>query len=260
MAKRSKSAPLSQPAPQVQDFRSLLAQALDQKDSLGRKWGGARWGCYAFYDYDREPIYVGQTNERLSTRVRRHLTNQRSDAVAMRILDVLEVAEMELWPLWEYEGLSQKTSAKSELEAAKARLNSVEYSAYLRAINRSRFHAILNEQIPPVSPVIELPPSQRFALISEETRKERGHLDIRLARRTETLARLSAVAHERGEVSIGLRRVMVVQAVRVAHLAAARLAAVEGRGAPPASLIDISALVGTVLQEHQEEFPDEEAD
>ncbi len=30
--------------------------------------GNYRWGVYAFFDYDGEPIYVGQTNERLRTR------------------------------------------------------------------------------------------------------------------------------------------------------------------------------------------------
>ncbi|MFE9301643.1 GIY-YIG nuclease family protein [Streptomyces sp. NPDC006856] len=95
-------------APLVRDFRSLLDQALEVTDAAGRKWSDAKWGCYAFYDYDGEPIYVGQTNEQLRTRVRRHLTNQRTDAVAMRILDVFEVAEMELWPLWELEGMGAK--------------------------------------------------------------------------------------------------------------------------------------------------------
>ncbi|MDE3051298.1 MAG: GIY-YIG nuclease family protein, partial [Nitrospirota bacterium] len=53
---------------------------------------------YAFYDYDGEPIYVGQTEEKLSGRVSRHLTNQRTDAVAMNVLDPFEVAYIEVWP------------------------------------------------------------------------------------------------------------------------------------------------------------------
>ncbi|MFI9053396.1 GIY-YIG nuclease family protein [Streptomyces anulatus] len=231
-------------APQVQNFRSLLVRALKEKDSEGRAWAAAQWGCYAFYDYDGEPIYVGQTNEQLRTRVRRHLTNQRSDAVAMRILDVFEVAEMELWPLWELEGLSKKD------ESARRRLDALEYSAYLQSIEQSKFNAILNEKIPPRSERTELPPSRRFQLISDETREERGHPDIRIARRAETLSRLSAVAHERGEVSPGLRRVIVIQAARLAHLAASRFAFAEGRDAPPTDAINIEGLVGTLLQEH----------
>ncbi|MER8263320.1 GIY-YIG nuclease family protein [Streptomyces griseus] len=243
-------------APLVRDFRSLLDQALEATDAAGRKWSDAKWGCYAFYDYDGEPIYVGQTNEQLRTRVRRHLTNQRTDAVAMRILDVFEVAEMELWPLWELEGMGAKCGE------ARSRLNAVEYSAYVQAIRGSRFHAILNEKIPPRSPLVQLPPSLRFQLVSAETRRERGHDDIRIARRAETLSRLTAVAHERGVVSPGLRRAVVIQAVRLAHLAAGRLALAEGRPVPSPDTIDIEGLVGTLFQEHsgQPELDGEDAD
>src|SRR3712207_3199379 len=126
------------PTKSVRDFRTLLEEALSEVDDEGRKWADAQWGCYAFYDYDGEPIYVGQTNEQLRTRVRRHLTNQRTDAVAMRILDVFEVAELQLWPLWELQGTSKKNPE------AKATLDAVEYTAYLEAIQTSRFKAILN--------------------------------------------------------------------------------------------------------------------
>lgn len=232
------------PAGGVQEFRTLLTEALDAPDDEGRIWSNARWGIYAFYDYDGEPIYVGQTNERLRTRVRRHLTNQRTDAVAMRILDIFEVAEMELWPLWELE-----TAPKND-QQAKSTLNSAEYSAYLQAIDRSRFGAILNEKIPPLSTKMALPASRRFPLISASTRSERGHPDVRIARRAETISRLAAVAHERGEVSDGLRRVLVIQAVRLAYISAVRLARVEGRPEPDPSAVSVEGLVGSLLFEH----------
>ncbi|BCJ60345.1 GIY-YIG nuclease family protein [Micromonospora endophytica] len=236
------------PATPVRDFRHLLDKALSEQDNLGRKWADAKWGCYAFFDYDGEPIYVGQTNEKLRTRIRRHLTNQRTDAVAMRILDVFEVAEMELWPLWEFEGVTKRKD-KEGFKLARARLDAVEYTAYLNAIEESKYRAILNEKIPPVRPTVELPPSRRFSLISEETRAERGHPDVRIARRAETISRLAAVAHERGEVSGGLRRVLVVQAVRLAYISAVRLAYAEGRPEPSPAAIDIAGLVGSVLYE-----------
>lgn len=236
------------PAPIVRDFRASLDNALNEVDEEGRKWGDAKWGVYAFYDYDGEPIYVGQTNEQLRVRVRRHLTNQRTDAVAMRILDVFEVAGIELWPLWDLEGVSPKGKSQETLEA-KRRLNALEYSAYLHTIERSRFKAILNEKIPPLSDPIELPPSIKTELVTEELRRERGHPDTRIARRSETLARVSAVAHERGEVSDGLRRVILIQAIRLTYLAATRLAHVEGRPEPDPSLINAQALIGQVLVE-----------
>ena len=58
-----------------------------------------KWGVYAFFDYDSEPIYVGQTNEQLRTRIRRHLINQRTDVVAMSVLDPFEVFDIEVWPM-----------------------------------------------------------------------------------------------------------------------------------------------------------------
>ncbi len=146
------------PSPQVQEFRGLLDVALDELDESGLILGNAKFGVYAFYNYDGEPIYVGQTNEQLRIRVRRHLTNQRTDAVAMRVLDVFEVAELEAWPLWQLENLTPAD--------ARAALDAVEYSVYVKAIEASRYHAFLNEKIPPVSPQLKLklPTSYRFDL------------------------------------------------------------------------------------------------
>lgn len=229
------------PSPQVREFRNALGVALDELDDEGRPIGDARYGVYAFYDFDVEPIYVGQTNERLRVRVRRHLTNQRTDAVAMRVLDIFEVASLKMWPLWELEN--------STPGDAKARLDQVEYSAYVEAIKNSRFRAILNEKIPPVTPVVELPAGYCFELVVEDPADERWHPDVRIARRAETISRLAAVARERGEVSDGLRRVLVVQAVRLTYLSAARYAQSQGESEPDASAIDVEALVGNLLAE-----------
>lgn len=235
------------PAKDVRDFRANLKKVLSEKDEQGRVWASSQWGVYAFYDYDGEPIYVGQTNEKLSTRVRRHLTNQRTDAVAMRILDVHEVAEVELWPLWDL--ASAGPASPVERRFAQLTLDATEYSAYLQAIERSRFKAILNEKIPPVSNPVALPPSLRRPLVDDETRVVQGHPDIRIARRAETISRLADVARERGEVSDGLRRVLVIQAIRLTYLSAERLAYVEGRRVPHPSAIDADALIGSVLAE-----------
>jgi len=163
----------------------------------------------------------------------------------MRVLDVFEVAEVEVYPIWDLEGTPRSNAD------ARRRLDSLEYSVYMHAIQNSRFRAILNEKIPPVSPLVELPPSLRFGLVDDQTRVESGHPDIRIARRAETISRLAAVARERGEVSDGLRRVLVIQAVRLAYLAASRLAEIEGRPEPdPDAAFDVEALVGSVLSEY----------
>lgn len=241
------------PSPQVREFRNLLDVALNEIDDAGRLVGNAKFGVYAFYDYDGEPIYVGQTNEQLRVRVRRHLTNQRTDAVAMRVLDIFEVAELELWPLWELENEPRR-------DVWRARLDAVEYSAYVRAIQASRFRAILNEKIPPVSPLVALPQSYRYSLVGETAVEERRHPDVRIARRAETISRLAAVARERGEVSDGLRRVLVIQAVRLTYLSASRYAEALGEPAPDPSAIDVTALVGELLTEGDTELTEEEVE
>jgi GIY-YIG catalytic domain len=240
------------PSPQVREFRNLLEVALNEIDDDSRVIGNANFGVYAFYDYDGEPIYVGQTNERLRTRIRRHLTNQRTDAVAMRVLDIFEVAELEMWPLWELENESK--------EVVQTRLDQVEYSAYVRAIRNSRFRAILNEKIPPVSPLVELPKSYRYPLVADEQLDERRHPDVRIARRAETLSRLAAVARERGEVSDGLRRVLVIQAVRLTYLSASRFAEASGEPLPDPAAIDVSALVGELLAEEPDALTEEDVE
>lgn len=240
------------PSPQVREFRNLLEIALNELDEESRMIGNAKFGVYAFYDYDGEPIYVGQTNERLRTRIRRHLTNQRTDAVAMRVLDIFEVAELEMWPLWDLDG--------EEKEVIEARLDEVEYSAYVKAIEASRFRAILNEKIPPVSPLVDLPSSFRFPLVVQESSDERTHPDVRIARRAETISRLAAVARERGEVSDGLRRVLVIQAVRLTYLSAARFSESNGDPPPDPSAIDVTALVGDLLAEEPGALSEEDVE
>lgn len=258
-ARKPKKPPkVSLPATDVQQFRLLLKQFLNERDDQGRKWSDAKWGVYAFYDYDGEPIYVGQTNEQLRVRLGRHLTNQRTDAVAMRILDLFEVAEVEIWPAWQYEGVSLKEKKAQAYIDAKLHLDALEYTAYLDAIANSRFKAILNEKIPPVSNPVSMPPSLRRPLITEEIREDRSHPDIRIARRAETISRLAAVARERGEVSEGLRRVLVIQAVRLAYISAVRLAHVEGRQSPDPAAIQVESLVGSVLYEHSDPTGEEE--
>ncbi len=72
---------------ETEDLYANLAKFLSEKfddpvTGKPRTVGSFVWGVYAFFDYDGEPIYVGQTKEKISTRIRRHLTNQRTDAVA----------------------------------------------------------------------------------------------------------------------------------------------------------------------------------
>ena len=99
-----------------------------------RNVGSFQWGVYAFYDYDGEPIYVGQTNERLSGRISRHLTNQRTDAVAMAVLDPFEVCEVEVWPLPQFEGFTRTSVSREQFSGAVAHLNTLERIIFERCV------------------------------------------------------------------------------------------------------------------------------
>lgn len=179
--------------------------------------GGFKFGVYAFFDFDGEPIYVGQTNELLRTRIRRHLTNQRTDAVAMSVLDPFEVLDIEVWPLPGFEGRDSR-----DAEARKY-LNALEATIYQRAVDQSHFGAVLNEKPPPPADFEVTPgPSYRGRIVSEEVFRIRAHPDYRIARRSQVIARLAQIISER-KVQSGLRRTLLVQARRLEWLAARRL-------------------------------------
>ena len=199
----------------VAAIRKEISRFLNTPASNGEKIGNARFGVYAFYDYDGEPIYVGQTNEKLRVRIGRHLTNQRTDAVAMNVLDPFEVAEIEVWPLWDF----QETSTKDN--QAKAFLNSAEYTVFQLALNNSFFRAVLNEKDMVPARAIELPISYRARIVPDPLYTQRKHPDVRIARRATTIANLARVISER-DVSKGLRRTLMTQAQRLERLAEAR--------------------------------------
>jgi hypothetical protein len=205
-------------------LRALMDRKFPDDDTPGaRKVGSFKFGVYAFYDYDGEPIYVGQTRESLSGRVSRHLTNQRSDAVAMSVLDPFEVCEVEVWPLPELEPLTKKDPKIREA------LDAVEAAVYLQALEGSQFKAVLNEKIPKNSgTLMALPKSLKGRIVSNDLMTARSHPDLRLARRAATLARLAQVISER-KVGPGLRQVLLTQAKRLEWLAARRFEHFKGQ-------------------------------
>jgi hypothetical protein len=198
----------------VEAIRGKIREAFDTLDQEGRKVGNAKHGVYLFFDYDGEPIYVGQTYESLRQRISRHLTNQRTDAVAMNVLDPFEVAEIEMWPFWDLEGVS-KAEAKELLSRA-------EFTVYQRALAASVFGAVLNEKDVPFTELIDLPSSHRARIIPDELYPLRKHPDVRIARRAATIANLARVISERS-VNVGLRQTLLTQARRLEWLARKRL-------------------------------------
>lgn len=211
---------------ETEDLRANLQRFLDTpfgpEGGLAIPVGNYRWGVYAFFDYDGEPIYVGQTNERLRTRIRRHLTNQRTDAVAMSVLDPFEVFEIEVWPLPELQD-APRTDA-----SARQHLDALELLITDQAVGNSEFKAILNEKDPPPGRMaVTAPAALRGRIVSERVFELRSHPDFRLARRALILSRLAQVISER-KVQGGLRRVLLTQAKRLQWLASRRYEALGG--------------------------------
>jgi hypothetical protein len=215
MAKRDPDS-VNFPPFETEDLRTNLARFLDTPftDATGQtlKIGNYKWGVYAFFDYDGEPIYVGQTNERVRTRIGRHLTNQRTDAVAMSVLDPFEVFEVEVWPLPEFQ-----TTPGSD-PTARQHLDALERLITEQAVQGSQFKAILNEKDPPAGTVvIKPPPSFRSRIVSDRVYDLRSHPDFRIYRRALIISRLAQVVAER-KVQGGLRRVLLTQAKRLQWL------------------------------------------
>ncbi len=213
------------PPQDVEAIRKQIRAYLDRRAPNGRKIGSARWGVYAFYDYDGEPIYVGRTFESLQQRISRHLTNQRSDAVAMNVLDPFEVADIEVWPLWDLDQINSKHSA---FKRAKQRLDAAEYTVFHNLLSRSSFKAVLNEADIVPADLIELPTSIKSRIIPNDLYEQRKHPDVRIARRATTIAALARVISERELKKKGLRRTLVTQAKRLERLATERFNEVGG--------------------------------
>lgn len=211
---------VSIPPFETHDLRENLKRFLDS-DFHGMKVGNYKFGVYAFFDYDGEPIYVGQTNEKLRVRIRRHLTNQRTDAVAMSVLDPFEVYEIQVWPFQQFEGLTKRGNPTAYAQACK-HLDALEFLVFENAIANSHFKAILNEKDPPSPSVsIDEPESLRASVVSDAVHEIRKHPDFRIARRAQILGRLAQVISER-QVKSGLRRTLLTQAKRLQWLAERR--------------------------------------
>ena len=216
----SENEPLGIPK-DVAAIRQQIRVFLNTPVPNGNKVGNAKWGVYAFYDYDGEPIYVGQTYESLRQRIGRHLTNQRTDAVAMNVLDPFEVAEIEVWPFWDLQ------SRRSNDAEAKAILNAAEFTVFQYVLGKSSFGAVLNEKDVTPTQEIELPPPSRARIIPAQLYEQRKHPDVRIARRATTIAALARVISER-DVSKGLRRTLMTQARRLERLAMQRYSEISG--------------------------------
>jgi len=189
----------------------MIKAFFDQPAPTGEKIGSSTCAVYAFFDYDGEPIYVGQTIEVLRGRVGRHLTGRRSDAVGKFVLDPFEVLDLEVWPIFD-------SLAKAERQSV---ANKMEYAVFQKCLAESEFGAVLNEKDITSAEPAELPPSYRGRIIPDDLYADRKHPDIRIARRAATIASLARLISER-QVNKGLRSTLMVQAKRLESLTSRR--------------------------------------
>lgn len=185
----------------------------------GQPIGRSKTGVYAFFDYDGEPIYVGQTAESFGTRVGRHLTGQRSDSVAKYVLDPFEVYAIAMWSLPHIGALP-----KGERKAA---LSQYEYQLHRVLMEQSKFKAVLNEGDIPVAAPVDLVEPVGGVIIPNEIFPDRAHPDVRIARRAQTVSLLAKNVSER-RVSKGLRRTLLTQSRRLVELSERRFEAADG--------------------------------
>ena len=205
---------------EVQAIRDAISKALRTPDTQrpGQTIGQAKAGIYAFFDYDGEPMYVGQTAESFSIRLGRHLTGQRSDAVAKYVLDPFEVHTVSMWSLPHIGDMPSKKR--------KAELDPYEYTVYQQLLAESAFGAIYEGEIAP-GQIQTLPEPVTAVIIPNEIFPDRAHPDVRIARRALTISLLAKNISER-KVSKGLRRTLVTQTERLDALARKRFEALGG--------------------------------
>lgn len=215
---------------EVDAIRKSIKAVMDLIDpQTGVRVGNSKTGIYAFFDYDGEPIYVGQTAEGFSTRVGRHLTGQRSDSVAKYVLDPFEVYAIAMWSL---PAIATEVSGAGPRKRA---LLPYEYTVHELLTRQSKFNAVLNEGDIAPAELQTLPTPIGGVIIPDEIFPDRAHPDVRIARRATTISLLAKNISER-QVSKGLRRTLLIQTRRLVELSERRYEAVGGE--IPSSDID----------------------
>ncbi|MFI2294480.1 GIY-YIG nuclease family protein [Isoptericola sp. NPDC019571] len=206
---------------EVDAIRRSIKAVMNLPDpQTGARIGKTKTGIYAFFDYDGEPIYVGQTAESFSSRVGRHLTGQRSDSVAKYVLDPFEVFAIAMWSLPHIHADLPARERKSEL-------NKYEFTIHHLLTEHSKFNAVLNEGDIPECDLMELPDPVGGVIIPDDIFPDRSHPDVRIARRAQTVSLLAKNISERA-VSKGLRRTLLTQTRRLVELSERRFEAAGG--------------------------------
>lgn len=130
-------------------------------------------GIYALCDLDNVPIYVGQSNDGLRKRVRRHITSARSDVIANRQIDVWEIAYIRCW----------QVATGDQLDSLEAHI----YHFY------NAQSPLMNGSIPPRPEDMDqfvLPEFSSVRIMSEDEIVNRRRADLRLPRQAASFSEL----------------------------------------------------------------------
>lgn len=130
-------------------------------------------GVYALCDLDGVPIYIGQSEDGIRSRVYRHLTSARSDIIANRLADVWEIAFVKAWPV----------STAAAVSATEAML--------FHYFDRQK--PLMNGSIPLLSgdlPKTVPAPAQTVRIMPDDEIKIRRDPALRLPRQIEHIGRL----------------------------------------------------------------------
>lgn len=147
---------------------------MDPKSYRGKqaKLLPAQIGVYALCDLDEVPIYVGQSEDGIRARVRRHLTSARSDVIANRQIDVWEIAYVWAWPV-------ANTNQLDPLEA---------YLFYRFNAQKTLMNGTRPAQIPALS--FQEPAMTRVQVMEDEEIESRKDPARRLPRQADHFGRL----------------------------------------------------------------------
>jgi hypothetical protein len=146
----------------------------------------AATGVYALCDLDEVPIYVGQSEDGIRARVRRHLTSARSDVIANRQLDVWEIAFVWAWPVAEKRRLTKNGKPTITAEE-RERIGLIEQILYHKYNTQSPLvnGTIVAEVSHTKQSSIQLPKQERIKVMPDEEIAARREPARRLPRQAE---------------------------------------------------------------------------
>lgn len=139
-----------------------------------------------------------------------------------RSLDPLEIAEIEVFPLYD---LTERREGESDDDFAlrvQETLNAAEHTLYRRVVHASKTGSTFNTKVPPETQKIELPKGYRGRVVPKDVYERRSHADVKIAQTSKIILGIAEVVSQRNPPP-GLRRNLLRRIRRLENLADRRL-------------------------------------